>query len=107
MPLLYTFQADRRDDGVLPYPLHALANGEIQQKGFWKDTMVKLVGFHTNGVLGTGIFRRWLAIHDPQSVVGTFIVFENADGKQFVFDTPVVSVDVRSFTDEQLRQLNQ
>ncbi len=105
MPLLYSFQAARRDDGQLPYPLHALAGGEIQQKGFWKDTMVVLVGFAA--APDTGDLTYWLEMHDPQEAVGKHIVYENAAGKRYVFDSVVESVDVRSFTDEQLEHLNQ
>jgi len=104
MPLLYTFQAARRDDGQLPYPLHALAGGEIQQKGFWKDTIVKLVGFAADP--DKGDLTRWLDMHDPESAVGLYMVYENAEGKKYVFDSVVESVNVRSFTDEQLDALN-
>lgn len=106
MPLLYTFQAARRDDGQLPYPLHALANGEIQQKGFWKDTMVTLVGFSHTGKADEGHFYRWLDMHDPEQAVGKYIVYADAEGKRYVFDSPVASVDVRMFSDEQLEHLN-
>jgi len=106
MPLLYTFQAARRDDGQLPYPLHALADGEIQQKGFWKDTMVKLLGFATSTDPGDSILERWLNVHDPETTIGKYMVYENAEGKRYVFDSAVQSVDIRSFTDEQLEHLN-
>jgi len=106
MPLLYTFQAARRDDGQLPYPLHALAAGEIQQKGFWKDNMVKLEGFSVTGDSQKDGYFPWLTMHDPEDAIGKHIVYSDAEGKKYVFETVVESLIVRSFTDEQLEHLN-
>lgn len=113
MPKLYSLQPAPRVDHVdadgheftqKPYPWHILADGEVQQKGFWKGAVTDIIGFTEQAHKPMALL--WSDVEDPQEVVGKYIVYLNAKGNAFVSDTVVETVTVQEYTDEQLEHLN-
>lgn len=117
MPTIYTFQPADRVDGIdgmgnpryqRPYPYHVLANGEVQQKGFWGTTHKRLVGFQ-NSYLHQRLDLIWGkdVAENPELCVGKYAIFVDGKGQMFNIDTPVESIVAREMTDEQLEHLNE
>lgn len=99
--MIISIQPDQIQDGTapdgtplyrLPYPFHITDTGQVERQDFWGGAPKSIVGFQNDPDVQR--IDLWWAdvVLDPQSAVGKYAVFSDADGTMWTNMVPIESV---------------